>query len=115
MLKTNFYGLREFTRKLLPKMSAGAAIVNLSSGAGMGWRQNIPLLQEALAINDIKEVDAFVAQHQIHNDGIDNQAAYPTQQAVTDRLDRGFLSGLEADRSTHECSRARRRGHSDTG
>ncbi len=82
MLKTNFYGLREFTRKLLPKMSAGDAIVNLSSGAGMGWRQNIPLLQEALAINDIKEVDAFVARHQIHNDGIDNQATYPLSKQL---------------------------------
>ena len=82
VLKTNFYGLREFTGKLLPRMSINGAIVNLSSGAGMGWPQNIPLLREALSINNINEVDSFVARHQIHNDGIDNHAAYPLSKQL---------------------------------
>jgi len=82
VLKTNFYGLREFTQKLLAKISKGSAIVNLTSGAGMGWAQNIPLLQEALAINDIRDVDDFAACHAIHNNGIENQAAYPLSKQL---------------------------------
>ncbi|MFQ5983211.1 MAG: SDR family NAD(P)-dependent oxidoreductase, partial [Woeseiaceae bacterium] len=60
VVKTNFFGLREFTHKLLGKISEGGAIVNLASAAGMGWAQNIALLKEALAITDIDEVDDFV-------------------------------------------------------
>ena len=82
VLKTNFYGLREFTQKLLAKMSEGSAIVNLTSGAGMGWAQNISLLQEALAINQIGDVDDFTARHKIHNSGIENLAAYPLSKQL---------------------------------
>jgi len=82
VLKTNFYGLREFTQKVLAKMSKGSAIVNLTSGAGMGWAQNIPLLQEALAIKEISDVDDFVARHEIHNSGIENKAAYPLSKQL---------------------------------
>jgi NAD(P)-dependent dehydrogenase (short-subunit alcohol dehydrogenase family) len=82
VLKTNFYGLREFTQKVLAKMSKGSAIVNLTSGAGMGWAQNIPLLQEALAIKEISDVDNFVARHEIHNSGIENKAAYPLSKQL---------------------------------
>jgi NAD(P)-dependent dehydrogenase (short-subunit alcohol dehydrogenase family) len=82
VLKVNFYGLREFTGKLLGKISHGGAIVNLSSGAGMGWPQNIPLLRKALAVDDIHSVDDFVTRHEIHNDGIDNQAAYPLSKQL---------------------------------
>jgi NAD(P)-dependent dehydrogenase (short-subunit alcohol dehydrogenase family) len=82
VLKTNFYGLREFTQKLLGKMSNGSAIVNLTSGAGMGWAQNIPLLQKALAINEISDVDEFATRHEIHNSGIENLAAYPLSKQL---------------------------------
>jgi NAD(P)-dependent dehydrogenase (short-subunit alcohol dehydrogenase family) len=82
VLKTNFYGLRAFTRKVLGKISQGGAIVNMSSGAGMGWPQNIPLLREALAIDDMDAIDEFVTRHQIHNDGIGNQAAYPLSKQL---------------------------------
>jgi len=82
VLETNFYGLREFTQKLLAKMPEGGAVVNLTSGAGMGWAQNIPLLQEALAINEISDVDEFVTRHEIHNSGIENLAAYPLSKQL---------------------------------
>ncbi len=82
VLRTNFYGLREFTHKLLGKISRGGAIVNLTSGTGMGWRQNIPLLRQALAIDDMNDVDDFVTQHQIHNDGVSNLSAYPLSKQL---------------------------------
>lgn len=76
VLKVNFYGLREFTTKLLPKIARGGAIVNLSSAAGMGWLTNIELLKEALAITNLNDVDAYVERHEIHTEGMDNLASY---------------------------------------
>ena len=82
VLKTNFFGVRELTQKLVTKIPQGGAIVNLTSGAGMGWAQNIPLLKEALALTDMDAVDEFVARHEIHNDGINNQSAYPISKQL---------------------------------
>jgi NAD(P)-dependent dehydrogenase (short-subunit alcohol dehydrogenase family) len=64
------------------RLPEGGAIVNMSSGAGMGWPQNIPLLREALAIEDMDAIEEFVTRHQIHNDGIVNQAAYPLSKQL---------------------------------
>lgn len=82
VLGTNFYGLREFTTKLLGKILRGGAIVNLTSGTGMGWRQNIPLLRQALAIDDLSQVADFVAKHKIHNAGVTNLSAYPLSKQL---------------------------------
>lgn len=76
VLKVNFYGLREFTTKLLPKIARGGAIVNLSSAAGMGWPTNIELLKEALAVTNLNDVDEFSERHEIHTEGMDNLASY---------------------------------------
>ena len=76
VLKVNFYGLREFTTKLLPKIARGGAIVNLSSAAGMGWPTNIELLKEALAVTNLNDVDEFAERYEIHTEGMDNLASY---------------------------------------
>lgn len=82
LLRVNFYGLREFTMKLLPKIATGGAIVNLSSAAGMAWPTNIELLKEVLAISDLKDVDAFAERHDIHTNGMDNLASYPLSKQL---------------------------------
>ena len=82
VLRVNFYGLRNFTQKMLSKIVRGGAIVNLSSGAGMGWPQNIDLLKEALAITDMQEVDSLAERHQIHTNGMDNLASYPLSKQL---------------------------------
>jgi NAD(P)-dependent dehydrogenase (short-subunit alcohol dehydrogenase family) len=82
LLKVNFYGLREFTQKLLPQIAKGGAIVNLSSAAGMAWPTNIELLKEALAISDLNDVDAFAEKHEIHTNGMDNLASYPLSKQL---------------------------------
>lgn len=82
VLKVNFYGLREFTMKLLPKIASGGAIANLSSAAGMGWPTNIELLREALAITDLDDVDKFAERHEIHTEGMDNLASYPLSKQL---------------------------------
>ena len=92
VLKINFFGLRYFTEKLLPKLDKGATIVNMSSGAGLGWSQNGPLLKEFLALGSIDEIDGFVSKHKIGNVGIvadpnGQPAANPGSQSI----------GIEAD------------------
>jgi len=76
ILMVNFYGLRYLTEQLYEKLNDNAAIVNLSSAAGMGWMQNIPLLQEAIKLRDAESVTNFCELHSIHNNGMANDAAY---------------------------------------
>ena len=59
-LKVNFFGLRTFTEAILPQLNAGAAIVNLASMAGMGWRQNIDLLKQCLLLQSADEGSQFL-------------------------------------------------------
>jgi NAD(P)-dependent dehydrogenase (short-subunit alcohol dehydrogenase family) len=82
LLKVNFYGLREFTMKLLPKIARGGAIVNLSSAAGMGWPTNTEFLKEALAVTNLNDVDEFTERHEIHTEGMDNLASYPLSKQL---------------------------------
>lgn len=49
VMKVNFIGMRHLTEKVLPLMSAGAAIVTISSNGGMGWSRRIPVHQEFIA------------------------------------------------------------------
>ena len=74
--------MRYFTEKLLPKLDKGATIVNMSSGAGLGWSQNGPMLKEFLALGSIDEIDGFVSKHKIGNVGIVNNAAYPLSKQL---------------------------------
>jgi NAD(P)-dependent dehydrogenase (short-subunit alcohol dehydrogenase family) len=40
-LAINFYGLRELTQSLAPRLREGGAVVNVASIAGYGWRANL--------------------------------------------------------------------------
>lgn len=48
VMKVNFAGTRHLTEKLLPFMSAGSAIVSISSNGGMGWSRRVPVHMELL-------------------------------------------------------------------
>lgn len=48
VMKVNFVGTRHLTNKVLQKMSAGSAIVSVSSNGGIGWRNRMPALIELL-------------------------------------------------------------------
>ncbi|MET0371502.1 MAG: coniferyl-alcohol dehydrogenase [Sphingobium sp.] len=50
VMKVNFLGLRHLTESWLPRIRKGGAIVNISSLAGMGYMQQLPVLKEFLAI-----------------------------------------------------------------
>lgn len=52
VMKVNYAGTRRVTEQVLPLMSAGAAIVSISSNAGMGWSRKIPVLMGLVQIDD---------------------------------------------------------------
>lgn len=54
VMKVNYAGTRWLTERLLPLMSAGAAIVSISSNGGLGWSRRVPVLMQLLA-NDTYE------------------------------------------------------------
>ena len=82
LLMINFYGLREFTEKMFSKLNKDAAIVNLSSGAGLGWRENMPLLKQAIKLRQATAVTAFCTEHKISPAGISNLSSYPLSKQL---------------------------------
>ena len=49
VMKVNYIGTRALTERLLPRMGAGSAIVNVASTGGMGWPKNLAALQQLVA------------------------------------------------------------------
>tara|TARA_R110000751_G_scaffold180038_1_gene286406 strand:+ start:17019 stop:17792 length:774 start_codon:yes stop_codon:yes gene_type:complete len=58
VLAVNYFGLVNFTKLMLPKLTQGGAIVNTASKAGARWRDNIPQIK---ALRDLADVDALPA------------------------------------------------------
>jgi NAD(P)-dependent dehydrogenase (short-subunit alcohol dehydrogenase family) len=50
IMKVNFIGTRHLTERLLPVMSAGAAIGSIASTAAMGWSRRVPVHKGLIAI-----------------------------------------------------------------
>lgn len=65
VVRINFIGLRRFTETIVPKLSDGASIVNLSSLAGFGWQQNIELVKKGLALKDDADIETFCKENSI--------------------------------------------------
>ncbi|NTG37234.1 SDR family oxidoreductase [Agrobacterium rhizogenes] len=64
-MKVNFFGLRDLTEKLVPKLVDEASIVNVASLAGMGWAQNLDRIRACLATSSLADAEGFVARHGI--------------------------------------------------
>ena len=77
VLRINFFGLRYLTELAVPKLASGAAVVNMSSGTGAGWPSNISNIKGFIAIRKVDEIQKFVDEHGIVNDGLGNHSAYP--------------------------------------
>jgi len=82
VLMVNYYGLRRLTEAMLDRLTRGAAIVNLASGAGLGWMGNLERVKAGLAPRSPAAVAEFVAAHGIHNAGLRNDAAYPLSKQL---------------------------------
>ena len=52
VMKVNYVGTRRLTEQVLPLMSAGSAIVSISSNGGLGWSRRIPVLMQLLKIDN---------------------------------------------------------------
>ena len=64
-MRVNFFGLRDFTEGLLPKLADKASIVNIASLAGVGWPGNVERIKPALAVASLGESDAYLAQAKV--------------------------------------------------
>lgn len=51
VMKVNYAGTRRLTEQVLPLMSAGSAIVSISSNGGLGWSRRLPVLMQLLKID----------------------------------------------------------------
>jgi len=52
VMKVNYAGTRRLTEQVLPLMSAGGAIVSISSNGGLGWSRRVPVLMQLLKIDN---------------------------------------------------------------
>lgn len=52
VMKVNYAGTRRLTEQVLPLMSAGSAIVSISSNGGLGWSRRLPVLMQLLKIDN---------------------------------------------------------------
>jgi NAD(P)-dependent dehydrogenase (short-subunit alcohol dehydrogenase family) len=65
ILTVNFFAQRTFTQAILPKLTAGASIVNMASRAGARWRDNIEQIKRLFAIDPSKDLEAFIRDEKI--------------------------------------------------
>lgn len=77
VLRINFFGVRYLTELVVPKLAAGSAVVNMSSGTGAGWISNIANIKRFMEISNVDHIQKFVDDHEIINEGLGNNAAYP--------------------------------------
>ncbi|OBI53267.1 short-chain dehydrogenase [Mycobacterium kyorinense] len=66
LMRVNFIGHRHLIQRLLDgdRLRRGSAICFISSVAGMGWENDLPLLQEFLATPDYETADAWASAHE---------------------------------------------------
>ena len=56
VMKVNYAGTRRLTEQVLPLMSAGSAIVSISSNGGLGWSRRLPVLMGLLKIESYEGI-----------------------------------------------------------
>jgi NAD(P)-dependent dehydrogenase (short-subunit alcohol dehydrogenase family) len=66
LMKVNFIGHRHLIDRMVAggQLPRGSAICFISSVAGMGWENNLPLLQDFLATPDYASADTWVSEHE---------------------------------------------------
>lgn len=62
VMTINFVGTRALTERVLERMTAGGAIVNVASNGGAGWAARLPLLLEFVATASFDEAANWYAQ-----------------------------------------------------
>lgn len=63
VMKVNFLGLRHWTEAWLPRIRKGGAVASITSTAGFGYMQRIPLLMELVTSADFESGLNWIEQH----------------------------------------------------
>src|ERR1700728_4608967 len=58
-LAINFYGLRELTQSLAPRLREGGAVVNVASIAGYGWRAHLERAKAFVSAPEVPDGEAY--------------------------------------------------------
>ena len=64
-LAINFYGLRELTQSLAPRLREGGAVVNVASIAGYGWRANLERAKAFVSAPGFPDLGPLLAAHKV--------------------------------------------------
>jgi NAD(P)-dependent dehydrogenase (short-subunit alcohol dehydrogenase family) len=64
-LAINFYGLRELTQSVAPRLREGGAVVNVASIAGYGWRSNLERAKAFVTAPGFPDLAKLLAAHQV--------------------------------------------------
>ena len=64
-LAINFYGLRELTLALAPRLREGGAVVNVASIAGYGWRVSLERAKAFVNAPGFPDLGPLLAAHQV--------------------------------------------------
>lgn len=65
ILQVNFLGTRAFTKAILPKLRADAAIVNMASRAGHGWREGAEQVKRLGNVTCRDQLAEFIAAEKL--------------------------------------------------
>jgi len=76
-LAISFYGLRELTETVAPRLREGGAIVNVASIAGYGWRANLERAKAFVSMPGFPDLDPLLAEHKVPN-----AEAYPLSKEL---------------------------------
>jgi NAD(P)-dependent dehydrogenase (short-subunit alcohol dehydrogenase family) len=63
VMKVNYVGTRYVTERVIPLMSNGGAIAIITSRAGRGWSERLPVLKELIAIEDYATATKWCEDH----------------------------------------------------
>jgi NAD(P)-dependent dehydrogenase (short-subunit alcohol dehydrogenase family) len=64
-LAINFYGLRELTQGLAPRLREGGAVVNVASIAGYGWRANLERAKAFVSAPGFPDLAKLIETHKV--------------------------------------------------
>ncbi|MFZ4584416.1 MAG: coniferyl-alcohol dehydrogenase [Acidimicrobiia bacterium] len=65
VMLVNFIGMRHLTETLVPRLPDGAAIANISSGAGIGWQMNMENVGALLACAEHSAATQWCEEHPV--------------------------------------------------
>lgn len=85
--KVNYLGLRHLSERLLPKMTEGAAIVNVASILGIEWPERLAAHKTLAGINTFTEGEAWLAANPVEQETC---YQYFKEALIVWTLDRAF-------------------------